>query len=193
MARMRASAKVKPSDFAPSSLCPPPTTSTNVSSPSSSASKTGSVPEMTSLPNCSKALLTNSTPSLSAALYPRTNGGSGDAFLSTTPSLICNALFSTTSCGWANRDIFLTSLFSSKLSPLMNNAANELLPALILYYFMKLLNIHFWVWLICLPAKTSACIFKDTLRNDTQVFRKFKISFLTFVYIPSTSTLLLTS
>ena len=34
------------------------------------------------------------------------------------------------------------------------------------------------VWLICLPALTSACIFKDTLRNHTQVFLKFRNSIL---------------
>ena len=37
---------------------------------------------------------------------------------------------------------------------------------------------HSKVWLICLPARTSACIFKDTLWNHTQVFFKFRDSIL---------------
>ena len=35
---------------------------------------------------------------------------------------------------------------------------------------------------------TSACIFKDTLRNHTQVFLEFRDSILRFIYISSTST-----
>ena len=42
----------------------------------------------------------------------------------------------------------------------------------------KIVIIFFTVWLICLPAMTSAWIFKDTLRNDTQVFLKFRDSIL---------------
>ena len=34
----------------------------------------------------------------------------------------------------------------------------------------------------CLPAITSACIFKDTLRNQTQVFFKVRNTILRFVY-----------
>ena len=40
---------------------------------------------------------------------------------------------------------------------------------------------------------TSACIFKDTLRNHTQVFSNLETPFLRFVYISSTWTALLTS
>ena len=66
LARVRASVKVNPSDSVPSPLWPPPTTSTNLTSPSSSASNTGSIPAMTSPLNCSTAPRTHSTPSLSA-------------------------------------------------------------------------------------------------------------------------------
>ena len=118
--RMRASAKVKPSDFAPSSLCPLLTTSTHVCSPSLSASNNGSVPKMTSPPNCSRALRTHSSLSLSAALKLRTNGGSSDTLLSATPSSISNDLSSTTSS--ANGDVLLTSVsFSVELK----NSNNE--------------------------------------------------------------------
>ena len=41
-------------------------------------------------------------------------------------------------------------------------------------YFKKI--ILFQIWLICLPAVTSACILKDTLRNDTQVFLEYRDS-----------------
>ena len=41
---------------------------------------------------------------------------------------------------------------------------------------LKIQNYVKKVWLICLPAVMSACIFKDTLRIDTQVFFIFKIS-----------------
>ena len=58
--------------------------------------------------------------------------------------------------------------------------------------FMKLYIFYLKVWLICLPAMTSACIFKDTLRNHTQVFLEFRNSILRFDYISSTSTALLT-
>ena len=40
---------------------------------------------------------------------------------------------------------------------------------------------------------TSACIFKDILRNYTQIFLEFRNSILRFVYISLTSTALLTS
>ena len=65
----------------------------------------------------------------------------------------------------------LYSLFSSR-----NDVANELLHGGFTYLFIKFLIISFKVWLICLPAMTSACILKDTLRNDTQVFLKFRDS-----------------
>ena len=38
---------------------------------------------------------------------------------------------------------------------------------------------------ICLPAMMSACIFKDTLRNNTQVFLLLDSPFFFFVYISS--------
>ena len=109
---MRASAKVKPSDSTPSSLCSLPATSTNESSPFRLfSSNTGSIPQMTSLLNCSKALRTHSTPSLSATLKLGTNGGSRDTLLSTTHSSISNAPSSTTSS--ANGDVLLTCFSSS--------------------------------------------------------------------------------
>ena len=68
-------------------------------------------------------------------------------------------------------------------------------------YYMVDLHIYslnsslilFRVWLICLPAMTSACIFKDPLRSHTQAFLEFRNSILTFVYISLTSTALLNS
>ena len=41
--------------------------------------------------------------------------------------------------------------------------------------------------MICLPAVTSACIFKDTLRNDTQVLLIFKISIFEICFHPINS------
>ena len=101
-ASMGASMKAKHSDFSSSSLCPPPTTSTNVSPLLLSASNTGSVAEVTSTPNCARDLQTHSTPSIFAASKLRTNVGSGDALLSTTRSSIFSAPSSTTSSGSAN-------------------------------------------------------------------------------------------
>ena len=52
------------------------------------------------------------------------------------------------------------------------------------------LKIHkylFQVWLIRLPGMTSTCVFKDTLRNDTEVFLFFKVSIFQLVYNLSTS------
>ena len=51
---------------------------------------------------------------------------------------------------------------------------NELLHGGFTYLFMKFLKKFFSAWLISLPVMTSACILKDTLRNDTQVFLKFR-------------------
>ena len=51
--------------------------------------------------------------------------------------------------------------------------ANKFLHGGFTYLFTKFLIILFTVWLICLPAMTSASIFKDTMRNDTQVFLEF--------------------
>ena len=65
----------------------------------------------------------------------------------------------------------LHSLFA-----IMNDMANEILHGGFTYSFKKIVIILFKVWLICLPAMTSACIFKDTLRNKTQVFLKFRDS-----------------
>ena len=45
---------------------------------------------------------------------------------------------------------------------------------------MKFQLFYSKVSLICLPAMTSACIFKDTLRNHTQVFLKFRNSIFEF-------------
>ena len=78
-------------------------------------------PETNSPPNCSKALLTPSTPSLSAASKQRTNGGSTDSLLSTTPSSIYKAPSSATSSGSTNGDVFLTSLSSSVEFNFSNN------------------------------------------------------------------------
>ena len=102
----RASANVKPLD---SSLYPPPTTSTGESSSSSSASSAGSVPQMTSLLNSSKVLRTHSTPFLSVTSKPRTNRGSGDTRLPTTPSSISNTPSSEISS--ANWEVLLTFFF----------------------------------------------------------------------------------
>ena len=44
------------------------------------------------------------------------------------------------------------------------------------YWFKKILIIYFQVWLICLPAMTSACVFKYALRNGNQVFPNFELS-----------------
>ena len=55
----------------------------------------------------------------------------------------------------------------------MNDVANELLHGGFTYSFINFLFISCKVSLICLPAMTSACILKDTLRNDTQMFLKF--------------------
>ena len=52
--------------------------------------------------------------------------------------------------------------------------ANEFFHGGFTYLFIKFLIISFTVWLICLPAMTSACISKDTLRNDTKVFLNFR-------------------
>ena len=65
----------------------------------------------------------------------------------------------------------LHSLFS-----IMNDVASELLHGGFTYLFKKFSIILFKIRLICLPAMTSACIFKDTLRNHTQVFHKFRDS-----------------
>ena len=54
--------------------------------------------------------------------------------------------------------------------------ANELLHGGFTYLFIKFLINLFKVWLNCLPAMKSACIFKDTLRNDTQLFLEFRDS-----------------
>ena len=61
------------------------------------------------------------------------------------------------------------------------------------HLFMKFQLFYSKVWLICLPAMTSACISKDMLRNHTQVFLRSRNSILRFVYISSISTALLTS
>ena len=59
---------------------------------------------------------------------------------------------------------------------IMNGVANELFHGRFTYFFKNVLIIFFKVWLICLPPMTSAFILKDTLRNDTQVFLKFRDS-----------------
>ena len=81
----------------------------------------------------------------------------------------------------------LYSIFS-----VMNDVANEQLHGGFTYFFKKFLNILFKVWLICLPATTSAfsrthwgTILKCSLNSETQ--------FLIFVYISSTRTSLPTS
>ena len=61
---------------------------------------------------------------------------------------------------------------------LVKDVANRFLHGGFTYLFIKFQIILFTVWLICLPAMTSAWIFKDTLRNDTQVFLKFRNSIL---------------
>ena len=43
---------------------------------------------------------------------------------------------------------------------------------------MKFHLLYSKIWLICLPATTSACIFKDTLRKHSQVFLKFRDSII---------------
>ena len=61
-------------------------------------------------------------------------------------------------------------------SDLAQDVAKELLHGGFTYLFTKFLIILLKVWLICLPTRTSACIFKDTLRNDTHVLLKFRDS-----------------
>ena len=75
-------------------------------------------------------------------------------------------------------DVLLTSFSSSQLIPLINDVANEPLHGGFIDSFMKFLNVSFQVRINCLPVMTSACIFKDTLRKDAQVFLKLKISIL---------------
>ena len=94
-ARIKASTNVYPSDSEPSSVCPLPTTSTCVSSPSLYASLTGSVPTLNSPPNCSRALLAHSSHSLSAISKLETNGESRDTTISVAPSSIFNSPSST--------------------------------------------------------------------------------------------------
>ena len=137
MARMSAFAKVKPSDSAPSPLCPPPTTSTNVTPPSSSASNTGSVPKMTAPPIRSRALPTLSVPSVSAATKLRTNGGSRATLLLTTHSSKSNAPSSKTSSSSAKGDVLFNSISSFELFPLLIDVANELLHGWFIYSSIK--------------------------------------------------------
>ena len=174
---MRASAKVKPSDTAPSSMCSPRTTSTNESFPSSSTSNTGSAPRMTSPLNCSKALRTHST----LLFLPHWNWGqTGDQGIHSFlllfhqyPMLLLPQHHQQTGMSSPLRFFFPTN---SLFYQIMNDVANELLHGGFTYLFINLLMILFPLWIICLPAMTSARIFKDTLRNDTQVFLNFRDS-----------------
>ena len=59
---------------------------------------------------------------------------------------------------------------------LTQDVAKDLLHGGFIYSFLKFLTIQFQVRINCLPAMTSACTFMDTLKNDTQLFLKFKIS-----------------
>ena len=77
-----------------------------------------------------------------------------------------------------NGDVLFTSFSSAQLIPLINDMANEPLHGGFIDSFMKFLNNSFQVRIICLPVMTSACIFKDTSRNNAQVFLKLKISIL---------------
>ena len=174
IARMRASVKLKPSDCAPSSLCPPPTRSTNVSSPSSSASITAWVPKITSPLNCSWAFRTHSTTSFSAASKLWTCGGSRDALLSTTPSSTSNAPSSKTPSSSAKVEVLPTSISSSESFLLMNDVANELLHGGFTYSFLQIPNYLISSLTNLSATISSACIFKDTMRNDNKVFLKSK-------------------
>ena len=71
-----------------------------------------------------------------------------------------------------------TATLTSELAiiGLAQDVANELLYGGLTYLFIKFLKTFLKVWLNCLPAMTSACILKDTLRNDTQMFLKFRDS-----------------
>ena len=55
----------------------------------------------------------------------------------------------------------------------VQDVANELLHGGFTYLFIKIKLFYLIEWLICLPLMTSAWIFKDTLRNRTQVLLKF--------------------
>ena len=72
--------------------------------------------------------------------------------------------------------LFQTLLQLHSIFSIMNDVANELLHDGFTKSFIKFPNHLFKIWLICLPAMTSACISKDTLRNDTQVCLKFSDS-----------------
>ena len=63
-------------------------------------------------------------------------------------------------------------------SDLVQDVAKELFYGGNIFFIHKNPNYFIKVWLLCLPAMTSECIFKDTLRNDTQVFQKFRDSIL---------------
>ena len=138
-ARMRASVKVNPPDSALSSLCTPPTTSKNVSSPSSSASNTGSVPEPTSPPNCSKALRTHFTPRLSAASKLRTKEDQG-TFLSTAPSSFSLLLFRKLhhQTGLSSSLLFLFR--RNSLLRILNDVANKLIHGGFINSSIKILS-----------------------------------------------------
>ena len=129
---MRASVKEKPSDSAPSSLYTPPTTSINISPPSTSASYTGSVPAMTSSPNCSRVLRTHSTPSLSAVSKLRAKGDQGAhiplPLFRQIPMLLLQQFHLAQQSGFS---------FSSEIIPLLNDVANELLHGGFIYSFIK--------------------------------------------------------
>ena len=111
LARTKATVKLKPSDSAPSSLCSPATTYTNVSSPSSSASKTGFFPAMTSRPNCSRAPRTHSTPSFCAASKMGTRTALRVTTLSVVSSSISSSPSSALPTGSTKADVSPSSSF----------------------------------------------------------------------------------
>ena len=72
---------------------------------------------------------------------------------------------------------------------LAQDVANELLHGGFTDLFIKFFTIMFLVWLVCLPLMTSACILRDTFRNNTQVFPKFIDSFFEICLHPINSNL----
>ena len=116
------------------------------------------------------------TASLSTASKLGTNGGSRDIFCSTTPSSITNPLSSALATASAKWDVLFTSSSSVELISLINDVSINLLHGKFILSFIKTPHNFFQVWLTCLPAMTTACIFKDTLNNKTHLFFNFKIS-----------------